>query len=523
MNNLKNEIRGGEKTMPIYVKIALVLALFALAFMGGRLFLGEPVAATIYADDAKPMEVSASAGSTMPPDLSGKSYATPIFELIKESIITGDIDGLFHGEKQITRAEACAMIVRAINPSMLYGTPTQDSVYGRKFNDMVGALWAEPFVNYAAAKGIVKGYGDGTFRPSMPVNSVELFAMVLRASGVKDPDISGDWKQAYIKKAVDENLLTGMVDLSNLSQPEKEKAYFTFAEKHKNAPKWLAGYCIYNKKSNIEKHAAKLGVVKNVGGSAEPQILNIDGYKFTKDMINSEMNKFGDMSFSDDLKVYTYGSKAEYKENMEFPKNAELQLSTIYKYKNTETPAWYKTDSAGRVEAMILPIDVGFSGRAYGVVNGIGMAINAEGKAVKTLDSIVAGKAISWLCLDGIVAIPSTADIFKGDIYEINLSNGEVQSVFNVTQAFEGKLVELNPGHAWTELDSAEPYLVKIKLGNYVDIRTNAVCYKLSADGQSYEIASTADIVAGQTLVRLFEISEDKVPGADLVVIKEQI
>ena len=55
-----------------------------------------------------------------------------------------------------------------------------------------------------------------------------------------------------------------------------------------------------------------------------------------------------------------------------------------------------------------------------------------------------------------------------------------------------------------------------------MDIRENAICYKLSADGQSYTLASTADIVAGQTLVRLFEISEDKIPGADLVVIKEQ-
>ena len=137
---------------------------------------------------------------------------------------------------------------------------------------------------------------------------------------------------------------------------------------------------------------------------------------------------------------------------------------------------------------MILPMDVGFSGRAYGVINGIGMAVNAEEKAVKTLESIVAGKTISWLCLDGISSIPSIADIFKGDIYEINLHNGEVQSVFNVTQAFEGKLVELNPGNTWTELDSAEPRLVKIKSGNYVDIRENAICYKLSADEQSYKI-----------------------------------
>lgn len=522
MNDLKSEIKNGGKTMPVYVKIALILALFVLAFMGGRLFLGEPVAAATYADDAKPMEVSASAGSTMPPDLEGKPYASPIFELIKGRIITGDIDGLFHGDKQITRAEACAMIIRTVNPSMLYGTPTQDSMYGGRFNDMSGALWAEPFVDYAAAKGIVKGYGDGTFRPGMPVNSVELFAMVLRASGVNDAEIIGDWKQGYIKKAARENLLNGMVDLSSLPESEKEKAYLSFAEKYNNAPKWLAGYCIYNKKSEIEKFAAKT----REGNAPKPdnsvQMLNIDDYKFTKDMINSEMNKFGDMKFSDNLKVYAYGKKADYKKNMEFPKNAELQLSTIYKYKNTETPAWYKTDAAGRIEAMILPMDVGFSGRAYGVINGIGMAVNAEEKAVKTLESIVAGKTISWLCLDGISSIPSTADIFKGDIYEINLHNGEVQSVFNVTQAFEGKLVELNPGNTWTELDSAEPRLVKIKSGNYVDIRENAICYKLSADGQSYTLASTADIVAGQTLVRLFEISEDKIPGADLVVIKEQ-
>ena len=46
-----------------------------------------------------------------------------------------------------------------------------------KFSDMAGAGWAQGYIGYCANASLVKGYPDGTFKPSGKVTGYEVLAM----------------------------------------------------------------------------------------------------------------------------------------------------------------------------------------------------------------------------------------------------------------------------------------------------------------------------------------------------------
>ena len=60
---------------------------------------------------------------------------------------------------------------------------------------MAGAGWAQGYIGYCANASLVKGYPDGTFKPSGKVTGYEVLAMILRAVGYdKNNEFSGaDW------------------------------------------------------------------------------------------------------------------------------------------------------------------------------------------------------------------------------------------------------------------------------------------------------------------------------------------
>ena len=60
---------------------------------------------------------------------------------------------------------------------------------------MAGAGWAAGYIGYCANAELVKGYPDGTFKPSGKITGYEVLAMILRAVGYdKNGEFSGaDW------------------------------------------------------------------------------------------------------------------------------------------------------------------------------------------------------------------------------------------------------------------------------------------------------------------------------------------
>ncbi len=109
--------------------------------------------------------------------LGGKAAA----ELHRRGILGGFPDGQFKGDRPVNRAEAAKFLLLA-----RYGTVATVGNNGR-FRDVKDGEWYVPYVVTAAQKGIIEGYGDGTFRPGQTVNTVEFLAMLARTFALTQP------------------------------------------------------------------------------------------------------------------------------------------------------------------------------------------------------------------------------------------------------------------------------------------------------------------------------------------------
>ena len=99
------------------------------------------------------------------------------------NIISGYPDGSYKPEGNITRAEFAKMICVLLNGGTTPATATNTTP---TFNDVRGnanAAWAEGFIEYCYAKGIVSGVGGGKFAPNGNVTATEAAKMLLVALG----------------------------------------------------------------------------------------------------------------------------------------------------------------------------------------------------------------------------------------------------------------------------------------------------------------------------------------------------
>jgi len=128
------------------------------------------------------------------PDTAGIEEEETIALLKTLGLVKGDDLGYFNPEDTITRAEFCAMIVRALGLEVAAGYLAVPTI----FPDVTAAQsWAYGYINVATTRGVINGYPDGTFRPQGPVTQAEALTMVMRALGYKD-SLPGDWPLDYI-------------------------------------------------------------------------------------------------------------------------------------------------------------------------------------------------------------------------------------------------------------------------------------------------------------------------------------
>jgi len=106
---------------------------------------------------------------------------TYIETLSSKLIIDGVTDTLFEPDRNITRAEFAALVVRSLGL-----TPADEQA----FKDVSSNDWFAGVVGAAAKAGIVDGYEDGTFRPNAQITREELAAMVVRAYRYAGGDVT---------------------------------------------------------------------------------------------------------------------------------------------------------------------------------------------------------------------------------------------------------------------------------------------------------------------------------------------
>jgi len=162
------------------IAIATVL-LFALSIIAPVFAQDEAAATTPYDDAAK--------------------------VLVDKGIMKGDENGDLMLDKQLTRAEILALIIRATGQE----DTVADYAYNEpSFSDVPQDHWAFAYVEAGKDLGIVNGYPDGTFKPDKPVKFEELCKMLVAAKN--ENPASGKWPLNYVRKALELGFFTQIED-----------------------------------------------------------------------------------------------------------------------------------------------------------------------------------------------------------------------------------------------------------------------------------------------------------------------
>ena len=154
--------------------------------------------------------------------MNGKAYSPVTFvnrkaaELNRRdhfAFLVGYTDGTFGPERDMTRAEVTTMFARLLTEQI-----EADKTYSNTFSDVPKGYWAANYIGYMQQFGIITGYSDGSFRPDAPVTRAEFAAIASRfeklTEGSKSfadvPDTY--WAARYINFAATRGWVTGYSD-----------------------------------------------------------------------------------------------------------------------------------------------------------------------------------------------------------------------------------------------------------------------------------------------------------------------
>ena len=180
----------------------------------------------------------------------GHRHSQSIAYLTEKGVINGYEDGSFKPESTITRAEFLKMLLEFLGFGNVYG----DAIVKTGFSDVDAKLmevtskteegkqetsstytaqhWATGYIKLAVDKGVVNGYGDGTFGPDDPVKYEEAIKMMVCCLGREEHAITRAqsiganlWPDGYLSIGNDlmiskstEYLLGGNASRSNIAQ-----------------------------------------------------------------------------------------------------------------------------------------------------------------------------------------------------------------------------------------------------------------------------------------------------------------
>ena len=111
----------------------------------------------------------------------GAWYSGYVRYLSNYDVVYGRGEGIFAPNDAITRAEFTAFAVRFFEA---YGDGDAELMEQyASFSDVSSGYWAAEYIKDAAARGWIKGYGDGTFRADRYITRAEVVAIVNRLLG----------------------------------------------------------------------------------------------------------------------------------------------------------------------------------------------------------------------------------------------------------------------------------------------------------------------------------------------------
>nr|WP_315023577.1 S-layer homology domain-containing protein [uncultured Aminipila sp.] len=154
-------------------------------------------------------------GNIYPQDVMNTELLTPVKFLIDKKIVTGDQDGLFHPEKNITRAEFATMMAKATNNINELDVVAKKTYY----NDLNGYDWAKGYINACSKANLIQGVGEQKFAPGKEVNYAEVITIIIRSKNASAVT-TGTWPDNYIQYAqTNMNSMIGDRNITNWLAP----------------------------------------------------------------------------------------------------------------------------------------------------------------------------------------------------------------------------------------------------------------------------------------------------------------
>ncbi|WP_071394894.1 S-layer homology domain-containing protein [Bacillus tuaregi] len=105
-------------------------------------------------------------------DTGGTYFTEPVEVLVEKGVVKGVNDDHFAPYREVTRAEAAAMLARALN------LDTEGTVTDPGFNDVSANSDFYKTIAALADKDIISGYDDGSFKPNQKITRAELAKMI---------------------------------------------------------------------------------------------------------------------------------------------------------------------------------------------------------------------------------------------------------------------------------------------------------------------------------------------------------
>ncbi|MDP4183237.1 MAG: S-layer homology domain-containing protein, partial [Bacillota bacterium] len=149
-------------------------------------------------------------------DVTGHWAYEAILDLFQKGFVSGYTDKTFKPDKEITRAEVAAILIKAkgINPGTVGKLEFKDSAKVPS--------WAAGYVKEAVNSGLMVGYPDHTIRANNKITRAEAIVMIMKAfgntpaayklEGFKDSRSIPGWASGYISAAFGKGLIKGYND-----------------------------------------------------------------------------------------------------------------------------------------------------------------------------------------------------------------------------------------------------------------------------------------------------------------------
>lgn len=268
-------------------------------------------------------------------DVSKSRYETAINELYDLGIVNGYSATKFGTNYTLTRAEACAIIVRA-----LYGEKMVHDVIN--FTDVSYRDWFYDYVNTAVFYDIMHGHNATTFAPNDDITYDQMATLILNALGYNAPQLAGEWPVNVERIAARLGLYTNIYSYVDGSDP------ITRGEACQMLYNALDCYVVEYIRGRIVETDYTL--YEAMGFSYEP-IPDPDPVKPVNPPV-ADNQVFGIVEF---VETYTYGENHEYTGyEIKFYDN-----TTIYKTAGTKIVADGKLNEDKLTEAVEAELDRG--------------------------------------------------------------------------------------------------------------------------------------------------------------------